>query len=35
MVEEVFVARIVAGGKVTIPQRLRDLLDIEDGTMFV
>ncbi len=31
MVEEVFVARVVAGGKVTIPQRIRDLLNIEDG----
>lgn len=31
MVEEVFVARVVAGGKVTIPRRMRDLLNIEDG----
>jgi len=27
----VFVARVVAGGKVTIPRRLRDLSGIEDG----
>jgi len=31
LVEEVFVAKVVAGGKVTIPQRIRDLLNIEDG----
>jgi len=31
LVEEVFVAKVVAGGKVTIPRRLRDLLGIEDG----
>jgi len=31
LVEEVFVDRVVAGGMVTIPQRLRYLLGIEDG----
>jgi len=31
LVEEVFVAKVIAGGKVTIPRRLRDLLDVQDG----
>jgi len=31
LVEEVFVARVVGGGKVTIPLRVRDLLGIRDG----
>ncbi len=31
MVEEVFVARVIGGGKVTIPRDIRDLLDIKDG----
>jgi len=28
---EKFVARVFQGGKVTIPKRLRELLNIEDG----
>jgi len=28
---EVFVARVLAGCKVTVPKRVRDLLGIEDG----
>jgi len=31
LVEEVSVARVVGGGKVTIPMRVRDLLGIRDG----
>lgn len=31
MVEEVFVAKVIADGKVTIPLRVRDLLGIRDG----
>jgi hypothetical protein len=30
-VGEVFVARVVAGGKVTVPRRLRDVLNLEEG----
>ena len=30
LVEE-FVARVFQGGKVTIPKRARELLDVEDG----
>jgi len=28
---EQFVARVLQGGKVTIPKRLRELLGVEDG----
>jgi bifunctional DNA-binding transcriptional regulator/antitoxin component of YhaV-PrlF toxin-antitoxin module len=28
---DVFVARVIAGGKVTVPRRLRDVLNLEDG----
>ena len=28
---ELFVARVFQGGKVTIPKRLRELLEVEDG----
>lgn len=28
---EVFIAKVFAGGKVTVPQRVRGLLNIEDG----
>jgi len=28
---EVFVARVFGGGKVTIPRRVRELLDVVDG----
>lgn len=28
---EEFVARVFAGGKVTVPRRLRELFEIEDG----
>jgi len=28
---EEFVARVFAGGKVTVPRRLRELLDVKDG----
>jgi len=31
MVMEKFAARVLKGGKVTIPKRLRELLEIEDG----
>lgn len=31
LVEEVFVAKVIADGKVTIPLRVRDLLGIRDG----
>ena len=30
-VGEVFVARVIAGGKVTVPRRLRDVLNLEEG----
>ena len=30
LVEE-FVARVFQGGKVTVPKRVRELLDVEDG----
>jgi len=30
-VVEVFIAKVFAGGKVTVPQRVRGLLNIEDG----
>jgi bifunctional DNA-binding transcriptional regulator/antitoxin component of YhaV-PrlF toxin-antitoxin module len=30
-VGDVFVARVVAGGKVTVPRRLRDVLNLEEG----
>lgn len=30
LVEE-FVARVFQGGKVTIPKRVKELLDVEDG----
>jgi hypothetical protein len=29
-VGEVFVARVIAGGKVTVPRRLRDVLNLEE-----
>jgi len=28
---EEFVARVFAGGKVTVPKRLRELFDVKDG----
>ena len=28
---EEFVARVFQGGKVTVPKRLRELFDVEDG----
>lgn len=28
---EEFVARVFAGGKVTVPRRLRELFEVEDG----
>jgi len=28
---EIFAARVLRDGKVTIPKRLRELLDVEDG----
>jgi len=31
LVEVVFVARVITGGKVTIPKRIRNLLHIEEG----
>jgi bifunctional DNA-binding transcriptional regulator/antitoxin component of YhaV-PrlF toxin-antitoxin module len=31
VVVEEFVARVFAGGKVTVPRRLRDLLGVGDG----
>ena len=31
MVMEKFAARVLKGGKVTIPKRLRELWEIEDG----
>jgi bifunctional DNA-binding transcriptional regulator/antitoxin component of YhaV-PrlF toxin-antitoxin module len=31
VVVELFVARVFQGGKVTIPKRLRELLEVEDG----
>ena len=30
-VDEVFVARVIADGKVTVPRRVRDILNLEDG----
>ena len=30
-VGEVFVARVISGGKVTVPRRLRDVLSLESG----
>lgn len=30
-VNEVFVARVISGGKVTVPRRVRDVLQIEKG----
>ena len=30
-VNEVFVARVIADGKVTVPRRVRDVLQIEKG----
>lgn len=30
-VGDVFVARVTASGKVTVPRRLRDVLNLEDG----
>ena len=30
-VGEVFVARIISGGKVTVPRRVRDVLNLESG----
>jgi bifunctional DNA-binding transcriptional regulator/antitoxin component of YhaV-PrlF toxin-antitoxin module len=30
-IDEVFVARVVAGGKVTIPLRVREVLQLEKG----
>jgi bifunctional DNA-binding transcriptional regulator/antitoxin component of YhaV-PrlF toxin-antitoxin module len=32
---EEFVARVFAGGKVTVPKRLRELLGVEDGDYVV
>lgn len=32
---EEFVARVFAGGKVTVPKRLRELFDVKDGIMCV
>jgi len=31
VVVEEFVVRVFAGGKVTVPRRLRELFEIEDG----
>jgi len=31
VVDEVFVARVIADGKVTVPRRVRDVLDLETG----